>query len=87
MPHKRFAPLFVHYFLGLDGCHPISGWSKGVAVKTEKIRTEVVKPKQAPALDRALLRLARLIGRQMAREQFDATQEVPQKTKASDRGH
>lgn len=58
-----------------------------MAVKTEKIRTEVVKSKQAPALDRALLRIARLIGRQMAREQFDATQEVPQKTKASDRGY
>ncbi|WP_210327768.1 hypothetical protein [Mesorhizobium silamurunense] len=58
-----------------------------MVVKTEKIRTEVVKPEQAPTLDRALFRLAQLIGRQMAREQFEAMREVPRKTKASDRQH
>jgi hypothetical protein len=58
------------------------GWDMGMVARHEKIRIEVFAPADKVAVrnsrgDESLLRLARLIGRQMAREAFEREQAKP----------
>lgn len=59
-----------------DGIPPAQG-AKGVAVPAQADEA----PRQLPsaAADEAVLRLARLLGRQIAREQFDGARPLPRR--------
>lgn len=93
MPHIPLAPLPGRRDRALNRPADISGVNPGttMAAKRDKADDEFLgtakeNPALADALDRsreAILCLARLIGRQMAREQFEASRNAETSTEAA----